>query len=116
MYSSLSVVIIFESNSISFVQFKLQFLIVHWVSIDNESLQFNWIIEIISKSWLRRNSIGDNNVDAPGISVTVGDKHAKIINIKKIIFYENNYCDWWWIFLTLSSLTKVVFPLKWIVL
>jgi hypothetical protein len=46
-------------------------------------LQFNSIIETISKSWFRRNWIGDDNVDAPGISVTVGEKHATIINITK---------------------------------
>jgi hypothetical protein len=81
MYSSLSVVVIVRSNWIWYEQFKPQLLIVHRVFVDNESLQLNSIIETISKSWLRRNWIGDNNVDAPGVSVTVGDKHAEIRNI-----------------------------------
>jgi hypothetical protein len=81
MYSSLSVVIMVGSNSIWYEQFKPQLLIVHRVIIESEPLQLNSIIELISKSWFRRNWIGDNNVDAAGISVTVGDKHAEIRNI-----------------------------------
>jgi len=70
-----------ESNWIWYEQFKTQLLIVHWVFVDNESLQFNWIIETISRTWLRRNWIGDDKFDVPGISVIVGGKHAEMREI-----------------------------------
>jgi hypothetical protein len=47
IYNSLNVVIIAGSRWIWFEQMEVQFLIVHWVIIDNESLQFNSIIETI---------------------------------------------------------------------
>ncbi len=72
----MNVVIIVESVRIWYEQTEVQFFIVHWVVVDNELLQFNSIIETIEKSWLRWNWIGDDRFDVPGISVTVGWKHA----------------------------------------
>ncbi len=83
----MNVVIIVESVRIWYEQTEVQFFIVHWVIVDNESLQFNPIIETIEKSWLRWNWIGDDRLDVPGMSVTVGWKHAKTTNILVRIWY-----------------------------
>jgi hypothetical protein len=82
-----NVVIIVESVRIWYEQTEVQFFIVHWVVVDNEWLQFNSIIETIEKSWLRWNWIGDDRLDVPGISVTVGWKHAERTNILVRIKY-----------------------------
>ncbi len=99
IYNSLNVVGMVESNWIWYEQMEVQFFIVHWVIVDKESLQSNWIIETKSKSWLRRNWIGDVNVDLPGTSVTVGAKHAKITNISGVGVWAWVWkCIWVWVF------------------
>ncbi len=64
---------IFWSNWIWYEQFKEQLFIVHKVDIESDWLQFNSIIETIWKFWLRRNCIGNDKDDFPGMSIIFGE-------------------------------------------
>ncbi len=67
------------ANGIWFEHIDVQFLTVHWVVVANDWLQLISITETIKKSWFRRYCIGDDNVDVSGIGMTVGGRHAKMI-------------------------------------
>ena len=72
------------SNETGVKQIESHLLIVHFVMIDREILQFNSIFELIERSSFRRNCKGADNVDVVGINVTFGKEHSKTKNSSQL--------------------------------
>ena len=80
------------SMTVGVEHMNVQLLMVHWVMVESELLQFKSIRELMKKSSFIRYSRGDATEEVLGIKVTIGAEQSKRNTLRALMSSINYTC------------------------